>query len=197
MDFFSNAAATGFIGVIVGATMTIGKDYFLTLRKEAKAEKYLCIRVVSELERFAAGCVDVVGDDGEENPNGYTVVTTKTPEFEPHSIDVDWESLPLTLLYRTLDLPNQLQAASREIEDVLEHVASPPDYPEFYEERQFQFAKLGLQALELAADLRLRAGLPGIDNGEWSSISFLRERYQEFIDLRAKKAARYAQYMQP
>ncbi len=71
MDF-SNPAITGFIGVIVGGVMTMAKDFLLVWRKESKAEKYLCIRFISEVEKLAAGCEQVARDDGEEDHEGYS-----------------------------------------------------------------------------------------------------------------------------
>ena len=190
MDF-SNPAVTGFAGVIVGGVMTIAKDYLLAKRKESKAEKYLCILVISELERFATGCEEVARDDGEEDQDGCNYATTSMPKFDPHSIDVEWQLLPLPMLYRTLDLATKISTANRNIEGVSEYIASPPDYSEFFETRQLECITLGLEALDIASSMRVRAGLSQVEYGEWNPKKYFEDRERAIENAIAARAERH------
>src|SRR5438105_541965 len=55
-------------------------------------------------------------------------------EHRPHS------------LYRLLSMPNEAEAADRKIGFAWQYAAGPPDFEEYFEERQDQYAKLGLAA---------------------------------------------------
>lgn len=178
-------ALIGLLGVIVGGIIAVAKDVFLVRRRESKDMQYLCVQVVSALERFSEGCVDVVQDHGVDHPDGTTVPGSSLPDFEPHGLDVQWHSLPVPVLYRVLDLPNKVRLARRVIDGVIEYVAGPPDYSEFFEERQYQCAKLGLEALDLAFCLRRRAGLPRPDFSDWNPIEYLRSKEKQVRESRA------------
>ena len=58
-----------------------------------------------------------------------------------------------------LDLPYQRAEARARAASEFEH-DSPPDFQYFFEERQYQFAALGLKVLDTAAQLRELGELP-------------------------------------
>ena len=54
----------GFSGVILGAILTVAREFWNDHRTKKKAQ-FLAIRVTTMLDRFVEGCVSVVSDDGE------------------------------------------------------------------------------------------------------------------------------------
>lgn len=54
--------------------------------------------------------------------------------FEPLQLkDVNWKSLPVTLMYEILRLPVLIQDAENHISDIAEYVAGPSDFEEVFE----------------------------------------------------------------
>ena len=69
--------------------------------------------------------------------------------------------------------------------------AGPPDYEEFFEERQVQFAELGLAAAELADELRRLVKLPGPkQSGKWNPVAAMQTRRAELSERRRERAKR-------
>lgn len=102
-------------------------------------------------------------------------------------------------MYRIRELPVLMNEALRNISAAAEHDWAP-DYTESFQERQYQYARLGLKALTLARRLRQLAGLPGtrLDATEWSAQPVLwgkwrmerNRRYQQRI-LRERELATF------
>lgn len=183
-------ALIGLAGVIVGSALTVSKDYWFTHRSETKSRRYLCIRVVSSLERFAENCVSFADDEGERDEKGYLQPTVESPSFNPQSLNVDWELLPPLLLYRTHDLPNKIQNANQVIFAEWEYSASPPDYEEYFEAREVEFTELALEAYDIAAAMRLHAELPARDCSKWDPVEYLKKKQiamREKLTVRKKK----------
>lgn len=156
----SNSAYIGLLGVVVGGALTLAKDVFLHRRSESLEARLLCIQVMSLLDRFAADCFHVAGDTGEEEVDGVVRAEFMTPDFNPHSLDVQWKTLPVMVLFRIMDLPRQVSAATNAISQIEETTADPHYSAEYFEERRIKFADLGIEALELSSILRLKSGLP-------------------------------------
>lgn len=114
-----------------------------------------------ELERYVARCAEVVGDDGlsAERPDehGNCTIQVDTPKFDPLAFSVEWKSLPATLIYDILDFSYKAEVASRTVFAAFKYAASPPDFEEGFEERQFlHYARhrriaLGYNAAELCS----------------------------------------------
>ncbi|UCV13693.1 hypothetical protein [Quatrionicoccus australiensis] len=153
------SAVFGLIGVVIGSLLTIAKEWWFQQRRAKKDATYLSIKVSCELLKFAGSCANVAGDSGEEDGNGCCIPRTSTPSFKPEMFDVEWKALPDRLMFEILDLPFKIEQADETISGVYEYVAGPPDYSEWYEERQLQYATLGLFALNVAAQLRSYVGL--------------------------------------
>lgn len=51
-------------------------------------------------------------------------------------------------MYRILGLPIEINIARHSIAFIAGHVTVPPDYDEVFEERTYQYGKLGLKALK-------------------------------------------------
>lgn len=184
------SAIFGLIGVALGAVLAVAREWWFQTRKNKKETEYLAILVSCELERYAAHCAEVVGDDGlcEGRPdeNGYASIQVKAPKFEPQTLNVEWKSLPAHLMYEILDFPYKAELASQSVSAVFEYVATPPDFWEGYEERQFQYACLGIAALKLAAKLHTYVGLPARDVGEWNPGEYM-ERHKADIESSRKE----------
>jgi hypothetical protein len=179
MEEFGLGWALG--GIALTALVTTVGTWFVTryqLRHQAETDKatrheeierdgrYIAVRVVCILDPFVLECCDVVADDGIWDQESMRHTNTKTPKLA-YPEDVDWRNVKPDLMYRILTLPNELEKADRSISAVDEHVAGPPDYEEIFEERHYQFAKLGLTAMDLARDIREAYGLVQPDYSRW------------------------------
>lgn len=157
-------ALFGFLGVIVGSILPWVKDS-LTARKERNRNaQYLAIRVACTLNKYVNDCAQAVSDDGTcmgqpANADGTHSPQKKTPTSPLYPEDVDWKSIDSSLMFSLLSLPNEAESADRSIDAVSEH-ADPPDYEEFFEERRYQYACLGLKALDLEKRIRIKYGIP-------------------------------------
>lgn len=184
------SAIFGLVGVALGAVLAVAREWWFQTRKNKKEAEYLAILVSCELERYAAHCAEVVGDDGlcEGRPdeNGYASIQVKAPKFEPQALSVEWKSLPAHLMYEILDFPYKAELASQSVSAAFEYAATPPDFCEGFEERQLQYACLGIAALKLAAKLCEYVGLPTRDVGEWNPAEYM-ERHKADIESRRKE----------
>lgn len=184
------SAAAGISGVLLGNIFVLIKEWW-TKRKTAKQDTtYLGIIVVSHLDRFATGCLDVALDDGTQygQPSGergeYVPVITP-PDFRPLDLDVKWQLLPMDLMYSILRLPDQQDQLQGNLTGIHQFDYDPPDHVEYFQARRRGYAVLGLQASDLAKKLRSYAGLPAeeLDPGEWSRDNSMRDVISD-IDAR-------------
>ncbi len=193
-------ALIGLIGVFVGGFLTIAKDTFSSFRVRKEDGSYAAIRLICILEEYADNCIGVVGDDGTAygQPAGRTSdgqeyysaqVSAPTPLNYPD--DIVWRSLKAPLMHRILALPNLARSTDRHITAASEH-ASPPDYYEAFEARQEGYAKIGIEALEIAHQLRNDFEVAVIgrvhSNADWNPENYLREKLAEFDALHKKRA---------
>ena len=126
----------------------------------------------------------IVSDGGRYVQRGneleaYLEPQSEIPIFELSSMDVDWRCLPQNLMFELLTFSSKVEQANRMIEGVNEYQATPPDFDEFFQERRYQYATLGLKAADLAAELRKLSKLPKHEYGAelWDPIAdMLKER---------------------
>lgn len=183
----------GLGGVVVGAAIAGGKEVIFDLLNRHRNARYLAIRMVCLLDRYVDGCVEVVEDDGTvdgrpANPDGTHESQAEYPDFPIDGLDGDWKSMPAHLMYALLGFPNAIEAARHRISGEAEH-AMPPDYEEVFEERRFQFAKLGLRVSDLADELRRRNKIPAREFDGWDPIDYLRTRLAAIEKSRKDKTA--------
>jgi hypothetical protein len=183
------SAIFGLVGVALGALLATAREWWFQNRQSKKDAEYLSILVSCELERYAARCAEVVGDDGlcegQPGENGYNSIQVQIPKFEPHALIVEWKSLPTSLMYEVLDFPYKAELAAQSVSAVFDYEASPPSFVEGFEERQLQYACLGLAALDLAKKLRNYVGLAQRDTCEWNLTEYM-EKHKSRIELRRK-----------
>lgn len=194
-----NEAVIGLIGVIVGAIITGTKELWMAWRSCQKDGKYLAIRVVSIFDRYVEGCTEVVSDDGlyqgQRDADGCRHLQASLPEFEIQSLDVDWKAIPANLMYEILSFPNLINTANHRIDGAFEYAAGPPDYEEGFEERQYQYAVLGLKAASLADQLRSNYGVPVRENSDWNPVEYLNKQKCKIFENQEKRSASNAQFM--
>ncbi len=191
------------IGVVLGVLLNAIKEWWFQKGKNKKDLEYLAIRISCILDTFVNGCADVVADDGlccgQPDQDGCRSIQTETPNFDPLSAEVEWKALPAKLMYEVLSLPNQIEAANHKISRTFEYAASPPDYEEGFEERQLQYAALGLKAYGLASELRSIGKLPpqvAQIPEEWNPVQFMKESVDKIEKLQEERNARHKAFMQ-
>lgn len=178
-------AVIGLVGVIVGSAITVFKDSWSSWRDRNRSGAYAAIRITCLLEEYADKCVDVVQDDGTVygQPAGrtsdreeYYKVQVELPDAPNFPDDIDWRSLDVGLMHRILGLPNKARTTDRYISGHSEH-SFPPDYHEFFEARQVGYAGLGIEALEIVEQLRVKykieANAVRLGNSDWDARKFL------------------------
>jgi len=187
------SAIFGLIGVVVGSALTLAREWWFQRRKEKKDADYLAIQVVYQLERYIVGCAEVVGDDGlcegQPDQDGYSRIQVQAPKFDPDALKVEWKSLPTDLLYEVFDLPRQAEAAQQKVNHAFDY-SDPPDYCDGFEERQYEYASLGVAASQLVTRLRQHANLPGSYYGSWNPVAFMQEQQARIHERRVGRRAR-------
>lgn len=181
-------ALIGLVGVIVGSVITITRESWTSWRAHRREGSYSAIRLIGMLEEYADRCIDVVYDDGTvggrpaartSDGQEYHEAQATAPDPLNYPDDIGWRSLPEALMHRAIALPNKARSTNRHIQAASEW-ASPPDYQEVFEPRQKGYAQLGLDALEIARDLRMHFGISAESrdslNPDWNPMDALRER---------------------
>jgi len=158
------AATIALLGVVVGAALSWGKDWFFERQKRAAAASYLAVRAVCILDRFVANCSDIVFNDDEGDGQSQASL----PKLGDFPDNVDWKSISSHLMYKLLAFPNEILSANNSITFVANMIAGPPDYEEADEERCYQYALLGLTAINLANTLRKKYAIPRRTFIDWN-----------------------------
>lgn len=189
-------AVASLAGVIIGSVLTWVREIWSDSKTRARHARYLAIRVVCILDKYIETCAEVVGDDGlsfgQRDEQGYLQAQVPTPPPPILPADLDWKSIDHTLMYRLLSMPNEADAANSKISSISEYVAGPPDFEEYFEERQAQYAKLGLAAFAVTQELRTRYQIPKREYGEWNPVERLAQAKQELEEYRRKRAEMFA-----
>jgi hypothetical protein len=184
-------AILSLVGVVVGAAISWLRDLWREKKSQRREARYLAIRVVCVLDDFLEECTDVVTDDGlccgQRNEEGYLEAQTSHPTGIYLPEDVDWKSIDHSLMYRILALPSLIAAANRAVAFSLS-VAYPPDFDEYFEERQSRFASLGIEVADIAERLRRLYSIPDRERGEWDPVKTLKDKKREIEDRQASQA---------
>jgi hypothetical protein len=185
-------AIFGFIGVIVGAVIPWLQTSFRERKNIQNDANYLAIKVITILEKYVLDCVDVVCDDGTSmgQPAGRDGCYEHQVETPAHIIftdDVSWKSIDVKLMFKLLSLANIAHEADRSISFCIE-LASPPDYEEFFEERQKKYAEIGLYALKVKTEIRQKYKIPKrAENEDWSPDKIFIERLEKIEQCQKKR----------
>jgi hypothetical protein len=190
------------LGSILSAVFGIAREIYAEYRAKKKDAEYLAIRVVCIFESFIEGCSSVVNDDGLchglPDSDGYSVPQVPLPHLEFDIKDANWKSLPSNLMFDVLNFPSMISDANNFIDSVFEHVAIPPDLSEGFEERQFQYSKLGLKAVDLSIRIRDTYNLPCRETktSGYDAVDFMRSELQKILELRDLRAKEHAKQFQ-
>ena len=203
--------ATGLItGLLTGGiTLTgIWLTHYFTLKRERQASEdkmkkelhYIATELVFMLERYAEGCFRVVTDDGQDDdaPQPERKAVTNYPELNLIDVSGDWRTLEPRLMYRIRELPVLQDEAHRAIAYAAEY-SDPPCHKAYFRERQYQFTRLGINAVILAVRLRKATGMPETrltGHDEWSAVSVFRKVWRRERALRAAEATRNREWNQ-
>lgn len=188
------SAGIGLLGVALGAFLTYWREHLTQRKKDKKDLSYLAALVSAQLDRFVSGCCAVVGDEGLDRGNrdehGYRRPQVAVPTFDPLSLNVEWRSLPSALMFDILDMPYRIDVVNGGTSDTLEYAAEPPDFELFFEQRQYEYAKLGLHAADMAKRLRKLAGYPERQQSEWDPLAYMLKEMGKIEDVRKARLER-------
>ena len=187
----------GLAGVVLGLLFQWVQQAWTQRRERAANARYLAIRVVCALDKYIEDCLAVTFDDGysEGRPagkDGYAEAQVTTPVAPIFPSDADWKSINHELMYRLLALPRDVEIADHAIDAAGEH-DTPPDYCDFFEERQYQYAKLGLSAFDITKDIRRIYAIPPLPAAQWSAADRLAEQLKKIEDGRREYGERQKQ----
>ena len=196
-----NEAIFGFLGVLIGACIPWVREEFNERRLRKRHAMYLAARVVCVLDEYVEKCVEVVADDGtimgqaavrDENGQESYEPQVPLPDAPDYPDDVDWKSINSNLMYRLLALPNTARETDRYISACSEH-AFPPDYEDIFEARGTGYATLGLEALQLAKELRKTIKMPQKNYGKWNPEWYPEKYFEvEISKVEERQASRAA-----
>jgi hypothetical protein len=174
--------ATGFI-TAGAAILAVILTHRYTQRRERQTEEqkrkqerlFIATELIFMLEQYAEDCARVAADNGGKG-DGTGTLPERVPMVgypAPLNFDNvagDWRSLPATRMYQIRGLPLRQAEAQRAIEYAQEHDNSA-EYSAFFGARQYEFALLGIKAINQARLLRKLCGLPAarLNSAEWSA----------------------------
>ncbi|MEB7588361.1 hypothetical protein NGC36_24165 [Serratia rubidaea] len=194
-------ALTSAIGVVggvwLGHRLTRQREERTISTKQDAERLFIATELVFLLEQFTEDCAKVTTDRGEPNQHGEYTPVVKQPELNTADISGDWRTLPPLIMYRIRELPVLQNEARRNIAAIAEH-SNPPEHAEYFHERQYQYAYLGLRALILSRRLRKLVSLPStrLDATAWSAQPVLwqvwrqeRHRRTQTLILRKQELA--------
>ncbi|MEE1982685.1 hypothetical protein [Shewanella xiamenensis] len=150
----------GLLGVVVGFVLNLVYGSWGKHKQRKQEQYYLAVLVTMHLDRFFDEAVWLCGDNGTPDQEGYYISTIPYPKLELPTKDVDWRCLPQDLMKDILWLPECIRSAQDLIASASEYAASPPYFEEFFETRQYEFAKLALSVNKMSMRLRKLANLP-------------------------------------
>lgn len=178
----------GLLGAIIGSACS----WWVNTQSVKRKARYLAIRIVCLLDKYIEDCVSVVNDDGlcygSRTEDGFLEPQVACPSTPIFPDDIDWKSINYDLMYEILSFPSNMEAADGMISNVSEFDATPPDYEEFFEERAFQYAELGITAHKLAQKLRDQYTIPAQNYDEWNPISELKSKLEKIKARRKERA---------
>lgn len=150
----------GLLGVVVGFVLNLVYGSWGKHKQRKQEQYYLAVLVTMHLDRFFDEAVWLCSDNGTPDQEGYYISTIPYPKLELPTKDVDWRCLPQDLMKDILWLPECIRSAQDLIASASEYAASPPYFEEFFETRQYEFAKLALSVNKMSMRLRKLANLP-------------------------------------
>ncbi|CBJ37895.1 conserved protein of unknown function [Ralstonia solanacearum CMR15] len=179
--------------MVVSSIVTIFKDSFLQSKKNSKDSEFLAVQVSLLLDQYVIGCSDVVGDDGlchgRTNEHGCRESQVAAPNFALELLAVECKSLPAVLMNDVLSFPSKAKQVAEFVAGAGEF-SDPPDHWEWFEERQYQYARLGIEAASLATRLRLHAKVSSQPFVDCDHVAYMSRRKEEIEQVRKERDER-------
>lgn len=154
-------------GLVLFALNWLREHLTAKWRRQTEAE-VLAFSLATELDRLISECSDVINDPRMEDPQtGMTEATVGIPSIA-FGDNLPWSAFPKRLHYRIRALPNKIDAAVRSCASEAEYGDGPPDYSDYFREREIRFAWIGLEASALRFELTKTYGVDYLDRGNWN-----------------------------
>lgn len=151
-----NNTLTGFLGVLIGASIPILYEAWKDWSNKSKKAHYTGVRILAKLNLFIDECADIATDDGtlmgQLHPNETRRAQTTEPDLLMDDDSFSWEAIDKKLMQDILNLPNEVKNCKLYLQSNAIHDGG--DYIDTFEKRQYLFAKLGIHAHELVTELR-------------------------------------------
>ncbi|KTF39568.1 hypothetical protein [Xanthomonas translucens] len=178
------AAGASLVGVLIGAIIPAVVTARIASRHRKDDTGYLAVTVSAALETYVGGCIDVMFDSGELDPErGEYCPRVSSPVLELRSLDVNWRSVPVSLLDRIFAIPNAQQSINDKISWETEHM----EYPILL--RQVEYGSLAEKALTVLIAVRGKASLPEIPEGRPDYAAMIREHLPPLMEKQAAAEA--------
>ncbi|MDL2195819.1 hypothetical protein [Shewanella algae] len=176
----------GLLGVIVGFVLNLIYGTWGKRNQKKQEQYYLAVVVTLQLDRFFDNAVKLCSDNGMKDEHGDYCPSVPYPELELPGSEVNWRCLPQNVMKDILWMPETIREALLVIDSIREHRAERPDFDEFYEARQYEFAKIALTANELSSKLRKIVALPDRIVGDqfFKPLEFLSNKVMEIEKVR-------------
>lgn len=160
-----DSGTAGLVGVFLGAVIAAATKWVEHKFASGRDARYLATVLSVQLERLVIACAEVATDCGEPDAQGNMSPRVQAPELRLELIQGNWRALSPELMHAVHLLPYKLDLASAAASAAYEN-DMPPDWDDFYETRQLEYARVGLEVDRVASDLSRnfkysRPGWPG------------------------------------
>ncbi len=125
---------------------------------------------------------------GQPDKHERLQIQTTPPTFELENLKVEWKALPAELMNEIIEIPFHTYIANKSIDNDSEY-SGPPDYGHSFENRQYRYADLGIDAYVLAKRLRAFAGLPARKPLDWNPVEFMEDAKHSIEKERREREA--------
>ncbi|MHA0917135.1 hypothetical protein ACR9H8_20640 [Kosakonia cowanii] len=168
MDAWIGSLIGGVTGGVIGHFTNHALVWIKESLQSSPERKFICAELVFLLENYARKCAEVVNDNGEPSePYGELQPITVLPDVIDYTvIKGNWRALKSKTMYEICSMP-PLQHESIKLISFMGDMSSPPEHREYFDERQFQFAQLGIKAAELACEIRKENHFPNGNLDAW------------------------------
>lgn len=188
-----DSGAASLIGVLLGASITSLREWFVVSRSRRKGAVYLVSRIAPLLDDFIAKCASVSRDEGEEDQEGRTFTSVTTPTLDFKDLDVDWKTLPAALMRELLEIPFRIDVAGKAIDSVDDN--DPGDNSYMFEVRRLEYGQLGLATHDLMLRLLEHSKLPARTVRSWNPVSVIQTEMSEIEVMRNNREKAHQEWL--
>lgn len=179
---------------------------FISLRRSKQKKRESDIKhhhapnLTDELDQYVGYCVRVAYDNGrvvtravdgkETESHNVREITVSEPPPPIYSESIDWEAMDSKIHYRVRSLLNTSKETASSFDSPFVEIESS-DCEKYFEERQLAYARLGLEAYDIAKKARGMYGIPrqNILDGERPEAA-LRRKVGEIEGGRRRKTTK-------